>query len=115
MPHPALLRRLVVAGAAGLAVGFAFTAFFTSALHDPKPNGMRIAVVGPPDTAAQVQRQLSQAIPGGFDVVGFATAGDARDAVRDQNVTGPGRGERRDRASCHGRTPSRLTRARPPR
>lgn len=88
MPHPALLRRLVAAAAVGLAVGFAFTAFFTSALHDPKPNDMRIAVVGAPDAAAQVKRQLSQAIPGGFHVVGYATAGGARDAVRDQDVTG---------------------------
>src|SRR5690349_23554757 len=88
MPHPALLRRLVVAGAVGLAVGFAFTAFFTSALHDPKPNDMRVAVVGPPSAVAQVQRELSQAIPGGFEVVGSESARAARHAVRDQDVTG---------------------------
>src|SRR3954468_24136291 len=88
LPHPVLLRRLVVAAAVGLAVGFAFIAFFTSALHDPQPNRMRIAVVGSPAVAADVTRQLSQAIPGGFDVVRYTTAPGARDAVRTQDVTG---------------------------
>ena len=38
LPHPLLLRRLLAAAGIGLVVGFAFIAFFTSALHDPKPN-----------------------------------------------------------------------------
>ena len=95
LPHPALFRRLAVAAAIGLAVGFAFIAFFTSALHDPQPNDMRIGVVGPPGAAAQVQRQLSQAIPGGFDVIRYTTRPEARNAVREQDIAaafvpGPG-------------------------
>lgn len=82
------IRRLLVAAAVGLAVGFAFVAFFTSALHDPEPNDMRIAVVGPPSTVTEVKRQLSQALPGGFDVVGYTAERGARSAVRDQDVTG---------------------------
>ena len=51
--------------------------------------------VGPPGAAAQVQRQLSQAIPGGFDVVRYTTRPAARNAVREQDIAaafvpGPG-------------------------
>lgn len=88
LTHAAHLRRLLAAAAIGLAVGFAFIAFFTSALHDPKPNAMRIAVVGPPSVASQVEGQLAQAAPGGFDVRRYATESDARSGVHDQRIAG---------------------------
>ena len=44
IPHPALGRRLVAALVVGITVGFAFVAFFTSALHDPEPNALRVGV-----------------------------------------------------------------------
>jgi hypothetical protein len=88
LPHPALLQRLLAAAGVGLAVGFAFIAFFTSALHDPKPNAMRVGVVGPPPGAAQVERQLSRAMPGAFDVHRYADAREATDAIREQELAG---------------------------
>jgi hypothetical protein len=98
IPHPALGRRLVAALAVGLTVGFAFVAFFTSALHDPEPNALRVGVVGPPAAAQQVQRRLAQALPDGFEVRRYADEAGARRAIREQDVDGafvPGRGRPR--------------------
>jgi len=88
LPHPLLLRRLLAAAGIGLVVGFAFVAFFTSALHDPKPNALRIAVVGAPPAAAQVAGRLSQVVPGGFDVRRYSDEREARRAVRKQDIAG---------------------------
>jgi hypothetical protein len=95
LPNRILLRRLVSAAGIGLVVGFAFIAFFTSALHDPKPNALRVAVVGPPRASAQIAGQLTQAIPGGFDVRRYSSERAARSAIRDQDLAGafiPGSG-----------------------
>lgn len=88
IPHPALRPRLAAAVAVGLVVGFAFVAFFTSALHAPKPNALSVGVVGPPAAAQQVRVKLAQAIPGGFDVRHYASEADARRGVRKQDVDG---------------------------
>jgi hypothetical protein len=45
IPHRIHLKRLLPAIVAGLVSSFAFVAFFTSALHDPQPNGLAVAVV----------------------------------------------------------------------
>jgi hypothetical protein len=94
--HRSLIKVLLPATAAGLLVAFAFVFFFTSALHDPKPNGMRVGFVGPPAAEATAQAALDQAVPGGLDLRRYATVQEARDAVRDQSVdgafvAGPGR------------------------
>lgn len=95
LPHPALHKRLLAAFGVGLVVGFAFVAFFTSALHDPQPNALRVGVVGPAAAVEQVQQRLAQAVPQGFDVVRYQDEGAARRAIRDQDIDGvfiPGRG-----------------------
>jgi hypothetical protein len=88
IPHRVHVKVLAPAILIGLLSTFAFVAFFTSALHDPQPNGIGVAVVGPPAAAAQVQQGLNQAIPGGFDVKHYAQESAARRAIIDQDVDG---------------------------
>ena len=88
MAERILLRRLLPAVLAGLVVSFAFITFFTSALHDPRPNGLDIGVVGPAPVVVQVDRELAQALPGAFDVHGYPTLAAARDALRAQRIDG---------------------------
>src|SRR4051794_6614329 len=88
IPHPVLRNRLVAATVVGLGVGFAFVAFFTSALHDPRPNAVRVGVVGRAPVVMQVQRRLARALPDGFDVRGYGDAAAARRAIHDQSIDG---------------------------
>lgn len=86
--HRVHVRRLLPALLAGVAISFAFIALFTSALHDPRPNGLAVAVVAPPATAAQLQRGLDDALPGGFDVKRYGDEGTAGRALTGQAVDG---------------------------
>jgi hypothetical protein len=86
--HRALAKRLMAAVGVALAVGFAFVAFFTSALHDPRPNALPVGVVGPPPAAKQVQRHLAQALPQGFEVHTYGNEAAARRAIREQEIDG---------------------------
>jgi hypothetical protein len=71
-----------------LVVGLAFVAFFTSALHDPRPNALPVGVVGPAPAAQQVQDRLARALPQGFAVRGYADEAAARRAIREQDIDG---------------------------
>jgi len=86
--HGALLKILLPATVAGLFIGFAFVFFFTSALHDPKPDGMTVGIIGPAAARAKVQSALEQAMPGGIELRTYASAHDAREATREQEVNG---------------------------
>jgi hypothetical protein len=88
VPHHVHIKLLAPAILVGLVISFAFVGFFTSALHDPQPNDLPVAVVGRPAVAAEVQRGLDQALPGGFDVKRYAGEIDARGALADQQVDG---------------------------
>ena len=88
VPHRVHLRRLLPALVAGLAISFAFIAFFTSALRDPQPNGVAVAVVGPSSSVREIQRGLDQGLPGGFALRRYAGEADARRALVDQDVDG---------------------------
>jgi hypothetical protein len=83
-----LIKILLPAMAAGLFVGFAFVFFFTSALHDPQPNEMKVGIVAPPAVEAKIQGQLEQAIPGGIELEGYESPAAARDALTNQEING---------------------------
>jgi hypothetical protein len=88
IPHRLHFKRLLPAVVTGLVSSFAFVAFFTSALHDPKPNGLKVAVVAPPAVERQLQRGLDAALPGGFALTRYADAASARKALIDQDADG---------------------------
>jgi hypothetical protein len=88
IPHRLHAKRLLPAIVTGLISSFAFIAFFTSALHDPQPNGLKVAVVGPPAAARDLQRGLDQALPGGFDLTRYDDEAAARRALTDQDADG---------------------------
>jgi hypothetical protein len=88
VPHRVHARRLLPALLAGVAISFAFIAFFTTALRDPQPNGLAVAVVGSPAAVGELQRGLDQTLPGGFALRRFGGEAGARGALHDQAVDG---------------------------
>jgi hypothetical protein len=88
VPHHVHAKLLLPAVLIGLISSFAFVAFFTSALHDPQPNRLAVAVVAGPEVASNVQRSLDQALPGGFDVKRYGGEAAARTALAHQEVDG---------------------------
>jgi len=88
IPSRVHLKRLAPAIVSGLVVSFAFVAFFTSALHDPRPNALTVGIVGSPAAAAQTQRELDRALPGGVAVTRYADEATARAALHAQDADG---------------------------
>jgi hypothetical protein len=87
-PLRTLGRRLAPAVLAGSVIAFAFVAFFTSALHNPTPNALRVGVVGPQRLVSDVRARLDQAVPGGFELRRYDQEGAARSALRSQETDG---------------------------
>ncbi len=79
----------VLAIGLGLAVlvGVLVTAFAWPAVES-KPRDIPIAVVGPPEAAAQVEQQLDTAVPGGFAVKSATDPEAARHLIRNREVYG---------------------------
>jgi len=69
-------------------VAFAFVGLYTSALHEPRPHALRVAMVGAPRLERQLQRRLDAAVPGGYDLDRYPSPGAARNAVLNQDVQG---------------------------
>ena len=93
-PHPfaaskptslaVLLRPIAV----GLGMAMAFVTIFLSALHDPQPSDLPIAVVGTAQQAAGTDQALQVAAPGSFDVRSYETADAAEEALRSREAYG---------------------------
>lgn len=79
----------VLAMGLGLAaiIGALVTAFAWPAVES-QPRDIPIAVVGPPEAAAQVEQQLDTAVPGGFAVEAATDPEAARQLIRDREVYG---------------------------
>jgi hypothetical protein len=88
IPSRTLVKRLAPAILVGLVVGFAFVAFFTSALRDPRPNEVKVGVVAPPAAVAQISGNLDHALPGAFDVRRYASEESATRALEGQDLAG---------------------------
>ena len=69
-------------------LGLGITLSFGYADHNPRPHGVRIAVAAAPAVRAHVAAGLERAQPGGFDVVGVASAQAAARSVRSQSTVG---------------------------
>jgi hypothetical protein len=85
-PHKTPIGRVI-----GLSAGLALiVGTITLAFAWPSagmgPNEVPIAVIGPEEAAAQVQDQLDQAQPDGFDVTAAADADEAEQLIEDREV-----------------------------
>jgi hypothetical protein len=83
-----ITKRLAPSIVTGVVIGFAFVAFFTSALRDPRPNHVKLGVVAPVPAAAQIADKLGLALPGAFEVHAYRSEAMARRALDDQGLAG---------------------------
>lgn len=67
-----------------LLLSLAFAGSYVGALHDPRPHGLPVAVVGPPEAAAQMRTQAGDAL----DVRTAASRDAALEAIDDRDVYG---------------------------
>ena len=82
---PDARKRLVRAVVVGVVLVGLFVFFFVTPAHDPEPNGMPVAVVGPPAATGPLVQQLEAR---DFDVERVADAAEARDRIEDREVYG---------------------------
>jgi fumarate reductase subunit D len=85
---PTSLTGLLRPIAVGLGMAIAFVTIFLSALHDPEPHELPIAVVGAAADSSQAAQAFDQASPGSFDVRSYDTAGAAEAALQSRDVYG---------------------------
>jgi hypothetical protein len=84
----AQLRALAPIGVVVLAILVTFVALFLAAFHDPKPNGLEVAVVGQPALQQRLQEHVGRAGIGKLDFTRYTSPAEARAAVRDGDVQG---------------------------
>jgi hypothetical protein len=78
-------KLLVRAAAVGVVLIGLFVFFFITPAHDPKPNGLPVAVVGQPPSADELVSRLESR---DFDVERVATAEEAQQRIDDRDVYG---------------------------
>lgn len=59
---------------------------FMGALHSPRPNGVDLGVVGPPQVVEQLSSQLKSADEDAFEVTTFETVEEAKSAILDRKI-----------------------------
>lgn len=82
-PH----RRLATVALVVVALQLVYVVAFLLPGHDPKPNGLKVAVAGTSTQIGQVRRQLSRPLPG-VDLRRSASAQQAQVAVTDRDAYG---------------------------
>jgi hypothetical protein len=81
-------RKLVLTLAGVLAVVFIFVASNVAANHAPRPHGLPVGVVGPPQLVSATARQLDRRAPGAFQILGYRSPAAARTAILHRSVYG---------------------------
>jgi hypothetical protein len=81
-------RKLVITLAGVLAVVFIFVSSNVAANHEPKPHGLPVGVVGPPQLVSATARQLDRRAPGAFQILGYRSPAAARTAILHRSVFG---------------------------
>jgi len=76
----------LVAAVGVTVVSLVFIVSFIGALHAPGPRSVPTALVGSPAQKSQLSRTLDRAVPGGYDVIRYPSAGAARRAILDRSV-----------------------------
>ena len=90
---------LVRAAVMAIVVGGLLAFTFVGALHSPQPNGLDVAVVGPPGLVDPVARQIEATDPSAFDITTYGDEAEARQAILERDI---------DAAFIPGETDSRL-------
>ncbi|GLX96042.1 hypothetical protein [Herbidospora sp. NBRC 101105] len=76
------MKRLIPAVVLATLIGMFFVGSFVGALHSPEPHDVPVAVVGPPQAAAQLAPKLA----GKFELTAYADEAAARTALADREV-----------------------------
>jgi hypothetical protein len=84
---PPLRTRAARLVAIAIAMQAMFVFFFVFPGHDPKPNGLPVAAVGPPPAVEALAGRLARS-PGDFDVRRYGSAAEARRAIRRRDAYG---------------------------
>ena len=84
----AAIRGILLPALIATVNGVAFVAVYTAAFHQPVPHDLPVAVVGSAQQATAAQQQLSKAAAGRFEVVRYAQAGPATEALTSHDVFG---------------------------
>lgn len=83
---PASVAEVLRPIAVGIGIAIAFVTVFLAALHNPKPHGLSIAVIGTHQNVSQAEQGFDKASPGSFTVRPYDTAPAAQDALRARDV-----------------------------
>jgi hypothetical protein len=81
-PRPAAVVLIAVVAQALLVLAFVVPG------HDPEPHDLPVAVAGPPQAAAEVQRTADRLRPGGFEIVSVPDPAAAEQAILDRDAYG---------------------------
>jgi hypothetical protein len=83
-----VLRSLILPMGLGLAFTLLFATTFTTALHDPKPHGVKVGVVAPAGTATQIAQGLDRESDGGLKAEVVSSAEEARSQIENRKLYG---------------------------
>jgi len=81
------VRRFVRIAAAVIALQVAYVFFFVFPGHEPKPNGLKVGVVGSETEAGEAHKQIQSVLPGATEVR-LGSLPQARQAIKDRDVYG---------------------------
>src|SRR3979409_1955682 len=77
----AALQRLVPPGVGGLVLLVALLGLIGTAIRDPRPHDIPVALVGPAAAVQQMSTAFGSAAPGAFQFTSYASEADARAAL----------------------------------
>lgn len=81
-------RAAIAATTVGVAMVFLFVWLFAAALHQPRAHDLKVGVVGPAGVIERVAAAVEANAPGAFVLSGYASAEEARAAVRGRELAG---------------------------
>jgi hypothetical protein len=81
-------RKILFVLAGMLALVFVFVGSNVAANHEPRPHGLPLGIVGPPQAVAAITRQLDRRAPGAFAILAYGSPAAARTAILHRSVYG---------------------------
>ena len=81
-------RKILFVLAGMLALVFVFVGSNVAANHEPRPHGLPLGIVGPPQAVAAITGQLDRQAPGAFAILAYGSPADARTAILHRSIYG---------------------------